>query len=237
MKTTHLLLSFSLSLLSFAAFGCASPTGDDANASADPSDTTDQDLSRDACMAKARAAAIVEYGNSPDGTHVKTLTKGSKYRVTVGINNEEDGPHDFYVTFSGGCSSTPSVTEVPWLAHPLRDATHAAYTAILSSNANEMTSSNAVALSKLPSSAKKQVAVWSDPAHSVCTAVKTYEVDLPSGDKTFAVTCDIPRDSIKWSLAIYDAQGADIDQASIYYSNKVGDNGVSWQNETFLQQD
>ena len=71
-------------------------------------------------MIKAISAAENEYGNSPDGTSVKVLTKGTKYRVTVGLHNEEDGPHDYYVVFPSGCSSSPKVSEVPSLPHPLR---------------------------------------------------------------------------------------------------------------------
>ena len=213
----------------FALVGCTAPSGDVAVAA-------DSELSTDACRAKALTAAETAYGNSPDGTHTTVLSKGKKYRVTVGINNPEDGPHDYYVTFATGCGSAPKVTEVPSLPHPLRDATHTAYTKIFSANGNDLPSSLSVAASALPASARKQLATWNNHGHSVCSAASGYKVSV-SGKETYAVACTVPQDSIKIHVAIYDAAGGDIDQAAIYHTNSVGQNGVSWQNETFLQQD
>jgi hypothetical protein len=221
-------LAISTAVALSAVVGCAG--------AADDSSTADSDVSSDPCRAKALNAAEVEYGNDPSGTSVKVLTKGKKYRVTVGINNAEDGPHDYYVTFATSCSSKAVASEVPSLAHPLRDASHVVYEKILSSDKNEMPSSYSTSVSSLPSAARKQLNTWNDPKHAVCTSVASYEVAV-SGQKTYAITCVVPADSIKFDLAIYDATGSDIDEAAIYHTNDVGDNGVSWQNETFLEQD
>jgi hypothetical protein len=52
--------------------------------------------------------------------------------------------------------------------------------------------------------------------------------------KTFAVQCVVPHDSIKFDLIVYDSEGNSIDEGSVYHSN---DAGVSWANWTFEQQD
>src|SRR5438132_117584 len=83
--------------------------------------------------------------------------------------------------------------------------------------------------------ARKQAATWSNPKSSTCTAVDAYEITV-KGEPTYALTCAVAHDSIRVHIAIYDGAGADIEQAAVYHSNDVGTNGVSWQNETFLQQ-
>jgi hypothetical protein len=225
-----LLVLASASLL--AAIGCASPANDDANST--PS--AEEALSSDPCVAAARNAAEKEYGNEPDGTSVKALTKGKKYRVTVGINNPEDGPHDFYVVFPSGCSSTPLVSDVPELPHPLRDAMQRVYSGILHAHGNAMPSGFEISPSSLPAGARRQYKTWTDNGPNVCTKVDAYSIKV-SGQETFGVSCDVAHDSIKTDIAVYDASGGDIDEVSIYSDLKVGDNGLTWQNETFEPQD
>ena len=203
------------------------------------SDTTgvdESDVRADACRAPALNAAEAEYGNDPEGTSVKTLTKGKKYRVTVGIDNAEDGPHDYYVTFASSCSSKPRVSEVPMVAPPLQSAAHTAYDKIFSENGNEMSSTYAISASSLPSAAHKQYSTWTSNGKTVCSSVDAFEVTV-SGQHTFAVQCTVPADSIKFDLAVYDSSGADIDEASVYHSSDVGSDGVTWQNESSYQQD
>jgi hypothetical protein len=201
--------------------------------SVDPSSTAD-DLSSDKCAKPALAAAEAEYGNDPTGTHVKVLTKSKLYKVTVGEKNEEDGPVDYYVTFPSGCSSTPSVKEVPFNAPPLQGATHTAYTKIFNANHNTIASSYETTASSLPSAAHTQYNTYKKQGN--CSAVTAYEVTV-SGEKTYAVDCEVIGDSIIRDIVIWDSSGGDIDQCSIYGTKDVGVNGVSWQNETFEQQD
>ncbi len=208
-----------------------------AASSADPTAGESDELKRDACTKPALAAAEAEYGNAPDGTKVKVLTKSKKYRVTVGIGNPEDGAHDYYVEFPAGCSSTPKVTEVPFLPHPLRDAAHAAYDTILWGHGDTLASASETGASGLPKAAKQQFDSWTRAGNSNCSAVKAYEVKV-HGASTFAVACDVVGDSIKLSFGIWDDKGSSVDQASVYgLSSGVGDKGVSWQNETFQVQD
>src|SRR5438105_2572896 len=232
---TYVPMRLPVLLLALAATALAPLVGCGGSTDSSP-DNSDADFKSDPCHAKAISAAENEYGNSPDGTSVKVLTKGTKYRVTVGLHNEEDGPHDYYVVFPSGCSSSPKVSEVPSLPHPLRDAVHAAYGKILSDNKNEMPASYGVAASALPNAARKQLDTWTANGHSTCSAVNGFKVTA-GGQATFGVQCVVPQDSIKFDIAIYDSTGKDIDQAAIYHTNDVGDHGVSWQNETFLQED
>jgi hypothetical protein len=232
--TTHLPLTrLAALLLPFASFACS---GAGAPVDAQASAGEDALSSRDACTAPALAAAETEYGNDPVRTHVKTLVKSVKYRVTVGIGNAEDGPVDYYVTFPSGCRSTPNVTEVPSLPHPLRDAVHAAYGAIFTKNGNAMDPKYGIDSDGLPEAPWKQYQTWMKNGPDTCTSVDAYEVTV-SGQQTFAVTCAVAHDSIKLSVVITDASGADIDMAALYSDRGVGVDGVSWQNETFLQQD
>jgi hypothetical protein len=197
----------------------------------------DADFTNDACAKPALDAAETEYGNSPDGTKIRALIKGKHYRVTVGIRNPEDGPHDYYVDFASGCSSKPKVTEVPWFPHPLRDASHAVYDKILHANADKMDATHDIPETALPAAAKKQFDTWVSYGTKTCSAVKAYKVAV-SGQDTFAVSCDQVGDSIKFRIAIWDSKGGDIDQASTYgLTSGVVDQGVSWQNEEFEQQD
>ncbi len=220
-----------LSLAAATALALVACGGTSSSSSAPDLSADEMDLTKDACSKPALAAAETEYGNAPDGTKVKALTKGKRYLVTVGIRNPEDGPHDYYVDFASGCSSTPKVTEVPFFPHPLRDAAHTAYDKILFANGDKMDSAHDVAESELPAAAKKQFQTWSKQTN--CSAVKSYKVTV-SGQDTFAVSCDVVGDSIKLSLVIWDASGGDIDQASCYgLTSGVGDKGVSWQDETF----
>jgi hypothetical protein len=227
-----------LTVLSIAAvssllFACGGSSG--GADTAQPGD--EQDITKDACSKAALSAAETEYGNSPDGTKVQVLTKGKKYRVTVGIGNPEDGAHDYYVEFSGDCSSKPKVSEVPSLAHPLRDASHAAYDKLLWGNGDTMPASAATPATSLPAGAHKQYKTWLSYGTGTCSDVGSFKVTV-SGQDTFGVTCTQVGDSIKYRVAVYDSKGGDIDFASIYgLSSGVGDKGVSWQNETFEQQD
>jgi hypothetical protein len=192
--------------------------------------------SSDPCVAPARNAAEEAYGDAPDGTSVKALIKGQKYRVTVGINNPESGPADFYVVFPNGCSSKPTVSDVPELPHPLRDAMQRVYNGILRDHDNALPRGFEISVSSLPSSAHRQYKTYSAEFPAICSRVDAYQIEV-SGQKTFAVTCDPTHDSIRTHVAIYDANGGDIDQLAIYFSSDVGQDGRSWQNETFLQQD
>jgi hypothetical protein len=214
--------------------GCAGSSTADVEEASVP--TASEALSSDPCVAAARNAAEEEYGDAPDGTKVKTLVKGTKYRVTVGINNPESGPQDFYVVFPNGCSSKPKVSDVPELPHPLRDAMQRVYTGILHDHANVLPSGFTIASSALPASARRQFNTWTANGPTVCSKVTAFRVKV-TGQDTFAVGCDVAHDSIRTHLAIYDADGGDIDQVAIYPDLSVGDNGLSWQNETFLQQD
>jgi hypothetical protein len=101
-------VAFAAALLALAA-GCsgASP------ASTDDTSSSEADLKGDSCSKAALNAAEDEYGNDPMRTHVKVVEKGKRYEVTVGIGNPEDGAHEYVVTFKDGCSSTPSVYELP----------------------------------------------------------------------------------------------------------------------------
>lgn len=207
-----------------------------ANATED-SGTTAADVSADACTKPALAAAEAEYGNDPRGEKVKALTPGKKYFVTVGIDDAEDGPHDYYVEFPNGCSSKPSVSDVPSYPHPLRDDAHTAYGTLLGDNDNAFPSSAAVASSTLPSAAKKQFNTWKSNGTSVCASVDAYKVTV-AGQPTFAVACTQDNSgsvrSYNLSFAIWDKTGGDIDQATVFgKTSGVGDKGISWQNETF----
>jgi hypothetical protein len=213
---------------------CSAPTDPSTSDPATPS--AEQALSQDPCVAAARAAAEEEYGNSPDGTSVKALVKGKRYRVTVGINNPEDGPADYYVDFPSGCSSKPKVSDVPSLPHPLRDATQRVYSGILRDHDKALPSGFEVSQSSLPAAARTQLRTWKSNGPSVCSAVGAYSIKV-SGEDTFAVSCDVPADSIRTHIAIYDANGGSIDELAIYHSSEVGQDGLSWQNETFLQED
>jgi hypothetical protein len=217
----------------FAVVAVASISGC-AGAANDDTQTTTDDLSSDKCVTPARNAAEAEYGNDPDGTKVVALTKGKKYRVTVGIKNAEDGAHDYYVTFPSGCSSKPSVMDVPFIANPLRDAAHATYGKLLADNGDALPSSAAITVSHLPSAAHSQYETYK--TSSACTAVHAYEIEV-SGENTFAVVCDVKDDSIIHDIVIWDSSDDEVDQASVYGSKDVGDNGVSWQNDTFEVQD
>jgi hypothetical protein len=216
-----------------AAAGCASPT--DAP-SEDTTSGAEAALSSDACVASAKKAAELEYGNDPRGEKVKTLVAGVKYRVTVGIDNPEDGPEDFYVVFPHGCSSKPQVSDVPELPHPLRDAMQRIYSGILHAHDNAMPDGFTIAPSDLPTSARRQFKTWTDNGPNVCTKVSAYSVKV-SGQDTFAVACAVAHDSIRTSIAVYDAKGGDIDQVQVYFDKGVGTDGLTWHNETFLQQD
>lgn len=232
---TALILVAATAAAALALVACggssSSPSPTDGDATGD-----EMDITKDACSKPALTAAETEYGNSPDGTKVKVLTKGKRYLVTVGIRNAEDGPHDYYVDFASGCSSTPKVTEVPFFPHPLRDAAHAAYDKILFAHADKMDSAHDIAETDLPAAAKKQFNTWTKNGPSTCSAVKSYKVTV-AGQDTFAVSCDVVGDSIKLSIAIWDSKGADVDQAACYgLTSGVGDKGVSWQNETFEEQ-
>jgi hypothetical protein len=218
----------------FAAVGCAS-TADD-GASTGLASGAAEALSSDPCVAAALDAAEKEYGNDPEGTKVKTLTKGKKYRVTVGIRNPEDGPEDFYVVFPSGCSSKPQVSDVPELPHPLRNAMQKVYSGILHDHDDAIPSGFAIASSDLPSAARRQFKTWTDNGPSVCSKVGAWSIKV-DGQATFAVSCDVAHDSIRTHVAVYDADGGDIDQVAIYFDHSVGQDGLSWQNETFLQQD
>jgi hypothetical protein len=221
-------------LAPIASVGCASAS--DSEDSTPAANDSALSSSSDTCVAAARGAAEEEYGDAPDGTKVQTLIKGQKYRVTVGINNPESGPADFYVVFPNGCSSKPTVSDVPELPHPLRDAMQRVYNGILRDHGNELPSGFEIAPSSLPSSAHRQYKTWTAGGPSLCSKVDAYQIKV-SGQPTFAVTCDPAHDSIKTHVAIYDAEGGDIDQLAIYFSNDVGQDGRSWQNETFLQKD
>jgi hypothetical protein len=194
--------------------------------------------STDPCIAPALKAAEADYGNDPMHEKVKTLIPSKKYRVTVGIGNEEDGPHDYYATFPNGCSSKPKLTDVPDLAPPLQDATHKAYTAIFTPNGNTIPDSYGIDASSLPKAAKKQFDTWTSNGPDTCKTVKAYSVKVGS-ETTYAVVCAVAHDSIKLSVAIWDSKGADIDDCAIYGppGTQVGVNGVTWQNITFLQKD
>jgi hypothetical protein len=222
------LLSFPL-VLSLVACGSHSTSESDSSAAEAESAAT-----KDACVAPARAAAEAEYGNDPLGTKVKALHKGVKYLVTVGLHNEEDGPIDYYVTFPAGCGSQPGVTPVPFLPHPLRDAMHASYDAVLHGADDEMPSDFLTAESTLPSAAEKQLRTWMAGGADLCSSVKSYKVDV-SGEDTFAVTCDTRAiDSIHFHMVIWDKVGGEIDQVAVYgIDSGIVDQGVSWQNETF----
>jgi hypothetical protein len=231
-------LSIAASLASaslFVAVGCASPS----DASPDESSTPSAEealTSSDPCVAPAKAAAEKEYGNDPRGEKVKTLVKGTKYRVTVGIDNPEDGPQDFYVVFPHGCSSTPKVSDVPELPHPLRNAMQRIYSGILHAHDNAMPDGFTISPSDLPASARRQFKTWTDNGPNTCTKVAAYSVKV-TGQDTFAVACAVAHDSIRTSIAVYDSSGGDIDQVSIYFDKGVGADGLTWQNETFLQND
>jgi hypothetical protein len=188
----------------------------------------------DPCRSKALNAAENAYANNPDRTVVKVLTPGKKYRVTVGIGNAEDGAHDYYVVFPQGCSSTPQVNEVPFVANPLRDGVHQVYGRILSNNNNSLPNSYKIASNALPAKAQTQFKRWGNPAS--CTAVTAYKVAV-SNKPTYTVACAVAHDSIKLSLAIYAADGTSIESASIYGDRSVGQNGVSWQNQTTEKKD
>jgi hypothetical protein len=224
-----------LAFVTAAALGLVACGGASSSVGAGDGNVTgdDMDITRDACSKPALNAAEAEYGNAPEGTKVKALTKSKRYLVTVGIGNAEDGAHDYYVDFASGCTSKPKVTEVPFLAPALQAAAHTAYDKILWGHADAMDTTHDVAESDLPANAKKQFDTWVKNGKSTCSAVKSYKVTV-SGQDTFAVSCDVVGDSIQFSIAIWDAEGADIDQASCYgLASGVGDKGVSWQNETF----
>jgi hypothetical protein len=220
------LLTCSASLLALTACG--------GSTSADVGNSPDDELKNDACAKPALAAAEDAYGNDPMRTKVKALVKGVKYFVTVGIDNPEDGAHDYYVTFASGCSSKPKVTDVPWFPHPMRDATHAAYDPIIHGANDEMPSSYAVPATDLPTAAKTQYDTWKRGGTSLCGSVGSYKVEV-GGKPTYAATCDTRNlDSIWFHIAIWDSQGNDIDQAAVYGLNSgIVDRGISWQNETF----
>jgi hypothetical protein len=207
--------------------GCAGAANDDTQSSSD-------DLSSDKCVAPARNAAEAEYGNDPVRTKVVAVTKGKKYRVTIGIGNAEDGPHDYYVTFPSGCSSKPKVADVPSYPNPLRDAAHTVYDKLLADNGDELPDSDATSVSSLPSAAHTQYNTYR--TQGACTAVHAYDITV-SGQDTYAVVCDVKDDSIIHDIVIWDSSGNDVDQAAVYGTKDVGDNGVSWQNETFEEQD
>jgi hypothetical protein len=183
----------------------------------------------DPCAAKALAAAEKAYGNDPLKTKVKTVSAGKKYVVTVGIGNAEDGAHDYNVTFGHGCASEPSVSEVKQVANKGQGDVHAAYAKLFSANHNGLPASAKVSASALPKPAATQYQTWSK--QGTCSATTAYKLPV-GGHPTFAVACAVKNDSIKLSVAIYDARGGSIDQASIYGDSSVGTNGVSWQNET-----
>jgi hypothetical protein len=230
MKTIRF-IALAVAATTFTA-GVTGCSGSDSDATS----TDESDVRTDACRAPALDAAEAEYGNDPEGTSVKTLTKGEKYRVTVGIGNDEDGAHDYYVTFASSCSSKPKVSEVPMVAPPLQSAAHAAYDKIFSEHGDEMSSSDAISAASLPSAAHKQYETWTSNGKTVCSSVVAFEVAV-SGESTYAVQCTVPADSIKFDLAVYDSSGADIDEASVYHSSDVGTDGVTWQNESSYQQD
>ncbi len=223
-----------LAAAAFALAGCSSASPDAGDVGSSP----DNDITKtDACAKSALSAAEDEYGNDPMRTKIKVLTPAKKYAVTVGIGNPEDGAHDYYVEFSGSCSSKPTVTEVPSYPHPLRDAMHTTYDALLGKNKNTFPSANAVKAGDLPKDAKKQYLTWSTDGKSVCTSVDAYKIEV-SGKDTFAVACTADNSgsvkSYDFSFAVWDADGGDIDQASVWENDKsVGTNGISWQNETF----
>jgi hypothetical protein len=218
-------------LVGFGLVGCAA-------SSSDPIDNSpDNDITKDACAQKALTAAEKEYDNDPMRTKTIVLTKSVKYVVTVGIGNPEDGAHDYYVTFPSGCSSTPKVTEVPSVPHPLRDAMHGVYEKLLAANGYDLPKSVAIAPGSLPAAAKKQFDDWTRAGKSSCLAVASYKVAV-SGQDTFAVSCSIDNTGMlkqyDLSFAVWDSTGSDIDQATTFFpSSTVAKAGVRWQDETF----
>ena len=210
--------------------GCAGAANDDTQSTSD-------DLSSDKCVTPARNAAEAEYGNDPVRTKVTAVTKGKKYRVTVGIGNEEDGPEDFYVTFPSGCSSKPSVSDVPSIPNPLRDAAHTVYDKLL---AGKMATRFPLPTRRrCPASLRRPRTRNTEKykTEGARTAAHSYEVSVSGEKATYAVVCDVKDDSIIHDIAIYDSSGNDVDEASVYGTKDVGDNGVTWQNETFEEQD
>lgn len=227
MKILHLL---SIAAVSSVLFACG---GSSSDADVGPGD--EADITKDACTKAALSAAEDEYGNDPMRTHVKVLTKGKRYAVTVGIGNPEDGAHDYYVDFASGCSSKPKVTDVPWYPHPLRDAMHTEYQKLLRANGNKFPASAVTDKSTLPAAAKKQLETW--VKNKTCTSVDSYEVSV-GGKSTFAVACTRDNSgnvkSYDESFVVWDDKGGDIDMASVWWNDMhVGVKGISWQNETF----
>ncbi len=51
------------------------------------------------CSAIALSLAENAYGNYFDGTRIKVIAENKQYNVTIGIGNQEDGPHTYRVTF------------------------------------------------------------------------------------------------------------------------------------------
>lgn len=223
-------------ILPIAALVLAACSGS-SNDGSDVGNSPDNDITKtDACAKAALSAAESEYGNDPMRTKIKVLTAGKKYAVTVGIGNPEDGAHDYYVEFAGACTSKPKVTEVPSYPHPLRDAMHGAYDKILGGNGNVFPKSDATSESSLPEAAKKQFSTWKS-GRSTCTSVDAYKISV-SGKDTYAVACTRDNSgsvkSYDFSFAVWDDQGGDIDQASVWEKDmSVGEKGISWQNETF----
>jgi hypothetical protein len=68
------------------------------------------------CQAAALLAVenTVYAGNPPDGTAIKTLIPNREYKVTVGIRNNESGPHTYIVKFTDGTCNpkTAKIVEI-----------------------------------------------------------------------------------------------------------------------------
>lgn len=69
------------------------------------------------CTSAAVWAAENAYGNDPIRTRTTTVEVGREYKVTVGIGNDEDGPHTYRVIFKDGVCD-PKTAEVTDLTQP-----------------------------------------------------------------------------------------------------------------------
>jgi hypothetical protein len=226
----------SLIIFAFAGVAASFVAGCGAGSSA-PAGSEDN-FTSDACTSKAISAAEDHYGNDPVRTKVRVLAKGQKYRVTVGIGNDEDGPQDYYVTFAHGCSSKPHVTEVPWLTPSLQSAVHQVYQPVLKLGAsrNLATLGPEVGTSALTGDAKRTLILYSNPQKADCSEAHAYGITV-QGTNTFAVTCTVTDDSIKMDIYVFDASGNEIDDASLFDEGDVGTDGVAWRNYVYLKQD
>lgn len=197
----------------------------------------------DPCRSKALDAAQDAYGNDPFRSTIETVVAGQSYKVTVGYGNPEDGPHLYDVTFANGCNSTADAEEAPEVAiNPLQDDTHTVYNQLVSYN-TEIPASDEISASELPAKAQKAYAAREKNLQSIIPTwaqegektsdlkVTGFKIEV-DGQDTYAILSPNLDDSIREYLIVLDSKGNEIDSAAVYHESDVGQNGVSWQDES-----